>query len=275
MFEVIYMDFPIFLQRYIEFQRASFRGVHSPIAERWIARVITRNLHNLGEQGAEIYLKDYGRNISEQKVVELALKAEIEGYREMALGFWKKAYEIAETSQSKDVHVATMNSRGKQHKVGTHVIIYGGDYVAGDKQTRVDQRGQTIQGGQTNSAGPAKEERMTVFDQRGQHVNYQYNAAGDINFGTVQNKVDLVGELEKLKAEIGKAGAAQVIDAEVVTDAEYQITKAMQEAKKPEPKKETVLERINGAKALIEGVAAAGGMVAALIKAAELVQKFF
>jgi hypothetical protein len=116
---------------------------------------------------------------------------------------------------------------------------------------------------------------MSIFDQRGQHVNYQYNAAGDINFGAVQNKVDLVGELEKLKAELTKAGAAQVIDAEVVTDAEYQITKAVQEAKKPAPKKETILERIDGAKKLIESVAAAGGMVTALVKAAELVQKFF
>ncbi len=24
---------------------------------------------------------------------------------------------------------------------------------------------------------------MTIFDQRNQRVNYQYNAAGDINFG--------------------------------------------------------------------------------------------
>lgn len=130
-----------------------------------------------------------------------------------------------------------------------HITINNGDYVAGQKQT--------------------------VFDQRGQRVNYQYNAAGDINFGAVQSRMDLVGELEKLKAELVKAGGAQAIDAEVVTDAEYQITKAVQEAKKPEPKKETILERLDGAKKLIEGIAAAGGMVTALVKAAELVQKFF
>lgn len=120
-----------------------------------------------------------------------------------------------------------------------------------------------------------EELNMAVFDQRGQHVNYQYNAAGDINFGAVQNRQELVGQLEKFKAELAKAGDAQVIDAELVTDVEYQITKAVQEAKKPEPKKETILERVNGAKALIEGVTAAGGMVTALVKAAELVHKFF
>lgn len=116
---------------------------------------------------------------------------------------------------------------------------------------------------------------MSVFDQRGQHVNYQYNAAGDINFGAVESRMDLIGELEKLKAELRKASNAQVIDAEIVTDAEYQITKAVQEAKKTAPQKQTILDRIDGAKKLIEGVAAAGGMVTALINAAELVQKFF
>lgn len=116
---------------------------------------------------------------------------------------------------------------------------------------------------------------MSIFDQRGQHVSYQYNAAGDINFGTVENRLDLIGELEKLKAELRKASNAEVIDAEVVTDAEYQITKAVQEAEKPAPRKQTILDRIDGARKLIEGVAAAGGMVTALVKAAELVQKFF
>ena len=32
---------------------------------------------------------------------------------------------------------------------------------------------------------------MAIFDQRGQQVTYQYNAAGDINFGAVQNRMDL------------------------------------------------------------------------------------
>ena len=46
---------------------------------------------------------------------------------------------------------------------------------------------------------------MTVFDQRGQQVTYQYNAAGDINFGAVQNKADVVGELKNLQAELAGA----------------------------------------------------------------------
>ena len=54
---------------------------------------------------------------------------------------------------------------------------------------------------------------MSVFDMRGQKVIYQYNEAHNINFGNVQNRTDLIGELEKLKNEISKAGEAEIIDA--------------------------------------------------------------
>jgi hypothetical protein len=116
---------------------------------------------------------------------------------------------------------------------------------------------------------------MAVFDQRGQQVTYQYNAAGNINLGAVQNRMDLVGELGKLQAELTKAKQAGVFDEEVATDAEYQLTKAVQEAKKPAPDKRTLLDHLTSAKTLVEGVAAAGGLVTALTKAAELVQRFF
>jgi hypothetical protein len=116
---------------------------------------------------------------------------------------------------------------------------------------------------------------MPVFDQRGQHVTYQYNAAGDINFGAVQNKLDVIGQLENLQAEFDKAVAANVFDEDTATDAEYQLKKAVQQAKKPEPDKKSILDHLNQAKALIEGVAAAGGMVTALVQAAEVVRNFF
>jgi hypothetical protein len=116
---------------------------------------------------------------------------------------------------------------------------------------------------------------MAVFDQRGQHVTYQYNAAGNINIGSAQNRIELISELEKLKAELSRAASAQVIDAEVVTDADYQITKAIQQAKKPDPDKNTITDHLKEAKALIEGVTAAGGLVTALSQAAEMVQKLF
>lgn len=116
---------------------------------------------------------------------------------------------------------------------------------------------------------------MTVFDQRGQQVIYQYNAAGDINFGAVQNKVNVAGELEKLQTELAKAIEAGLFDEDTATDAEYQLKKAVQQAKKPEPDKKTVLDHLKEAKALIEGVAAAAGLVGGLAQAAELVRTLF
>ncbi|HAZ43422.1 MAG TPA: hypothetical protein DDW76_22055 [Cyanobacteria bacterium UBA11369] len=115
---------------------------------------------------------------------------------------------------------------------------------------------------------------MSVFDQRGQKVSYQYNAAGDINLSAVHNRADLVSELEKLKTEVKKARDAQVIDTEVATDVDYEITKAVQQASKPEPSKNTILDHINKAKDYLKGVAEAGGILTALIQVAELVQKF-
>jgi hypothetical protein len=116
---------------------------------------------------------------------------------------------------------------------------------------------------------------MPVFDQRGQHVTYQYNAAGDINFGAVQNKMDVIQQLERLQAEISQAAEQGALDEETATDAEYQIKKAVQQAKKPEADKKTVLDHLNEAKAAIEGVAAAAGLVTALVQAAEVVRTFF
>ncbi len=116
---------------------------------------------------------------------------------------------------------------------------------------------------------------MTIFDQRGQHVTCQYNAAGNINFGLVQNRVDLVGELEKLKAEVAKARDEGVLSKKDATTVEYQITQAINETEEPTPDRQTMLDHINGAKALIETTAAASGLVSGFIAAAEAVQRFF
>ena len=116
---------------------------------------------------------------------------------------------------------------------------------------------------------------MAVFDQRGQHVTYQYNAAGNINFGAVQNRVDLVSELEKLQSELTAARQAGIFGEETATDVSYQLTKAVQQAKQSTPDKPTLLNHLHNAKTLIEGVTAASGLVTAFVKAAEMVRKFF
>ena len=117
---------------------------------------------------------------------------------------------------------------------------------------------------------------MTQFDQRWQEVGgNQYNIGRDMNFGGVQNSVDLIAELEKLKEEVAQARRDGILDKKKATDVEYQITKATQEAEEAKPDKKTILDHLNTAKAFIEDVAAASGVVAALVSAAQVVQKLF
>ncbi len=116
---------------------------------------------------------------------------------------------------------------------------------------------------------------MPIFDQRGQQVNYQYNAAGDINLGSVQNQAQLIEELGKLKSELSKAAEAQVIDAEIFTDADYQMTKAIQQAKKPEPDKKGIMDHLNNTKSLLEGVSAASGIATVLNEVVQIVVSLF
>ena len=116
---------------------------------------------------------------------------------------------------------------------------------------------------------------MTVFDQRGQTVNYQFNIAGDLNMGDVQSKQEAIDQLKKLQAEMGRAVESKLFDEDVATDAQYEVKKAVIEAQKPHPDKKTIADRLAGAKTLIEGVSAAGGLVNALAKAAEVVQQFY
>jgi ATP dependent DNA ligase domain. len=85
-------------QEYLETNRKA--KVKSDAVERWEGRVIPRGLHQLGLAGAQQYLADYGRGIAAPKCIQLALKAEMEGCFEMALGFWLKAYELETGSQA-------------------------------------------------------------------------------------------------------------------------------------------------------------------------------
>src|SRR6266542_3114063 len=82
------------IQKYRKRQVGAHRGVPSNVAEKWDSRILKRIFHILGEKGAEAYLSMFGRGIGEKKVVDFAIKAEIEECQDMADGFWKKAYSI-------------------------------------------------------------------------------------------------------------------------------------------------------------------------------------
>ncbi|MCC6500196.1 MAG: hypothetical protein IT313_08020 [Anaerolineales bacterium] len=121
----------------------------------------------------------------------------------------------------------------------------------------------------------SKEGDMTVFDQRNQTVGYQYNAAGNINFDSVRDRVELIAELEKLKLELTQAVRAKAISDEIATKAELKLTKAIQLAQEPEPNKKTIMKYINEAKTVLSDISSVAGLVMALIKVGELVSRFF
>jgi hypothetical protein len=116
---------------------------------------------------------------------------------------------------------------------------------------------------------------MSVFDQRGQHVTYQYNSAGDIDFGRVDSRSTLIRELGKLQQEIGRAKDANALPDEAAVDAEYHVNKAVLESKKENADKASVVGYLSTAKKAVESIVAAGGLVSAMSKAVELAQKLF
>lgn len=117
---------------------------------------------------------------------------------------------------------------------------------------------------------------MAQFDMRGQKITgNQYIAGRDMNFGGIQNIADLIAELEKLKGEVTQARETGILSEETATDAEYQVTKAVQQAQRPNPDKKTIVDHLNTARSLIVGVSAASGLVTTLIAAIEAVQKLF
>lgn len=114
---------------------------------------------------------------------------------------------------------------------------------------------------------------MATFDQRNQKVTNQYNAAGNINFGSVTSKDELVVELEKLKSELDNALESGEIEPEIGIDAKAKVEKAMVVAGKENPDKQKILDNIAGAKMLIEGLASAAGLVNIFVQASEVVRK--
>lgn len=95
--------------------------------------------------------------------------------------------------------------------------------------------------------GTGKEKALAHFDMRGQSVTNQYNAGRDMNFGVVQTPEDLVTALEQLHEQITQAKNAGTLSEETTTDAQYQITKAAQQARKPAPDKKTIVDHLTTA----------------------------
>jgi bifunctional non-homologous end joining protein LigD len=82
------------ISEYIESKRNAMKKIPSDIRERWNNRLVKNSWHLQGSDGAAQYLANYGNNIGIAKVLAFAMCAESEGYPEVAMGFWHKAFEI-------------------------------------------------------------------------------------------------------------------------------------------------------------------------------------
>jgi hypothetical protein len=130
---------------------------------------------------------------------------------------------------------------------------------------------------------------MTQFDPLPRQVGIQSNSGGDItiddstvniaghdlSFGAVQNKQELISQLEQLKEAFVKASETQIMSEETAIDAEAEVRKAIGQAKKLTPDKKSILDYLTAAKSLIEGIGGAGGLVTSITGAVEAVHKLF
>jgi hypothetical protein len=115
----------------------------------------------------------------------------------------------------------------------------------------------------------------SMFNQSGQTVQgNQYNAAGDINFENVSNRDEFASMLEKLQHDLDASMEVENLDEDVITDVEYHMKKAVQQANKPEPEKEVIQSHLGKVKDLIKGTVGLSGVIVAIGKAIEVIDKF-
>ena len=119
---------------------------------------------------------------------------------------------------------------------------------------------------------------MGTFNQNNQIVHGdQYNVSGNasINFGVIKQKSEVADELTKLLNVLDSLIQKGIISTEIASNAKVELQSAIAETQKSEPVSNKIIDKINNAKALIEGIASAGGLVKILVEAADIVRKFF
>ena len=114
---------------------------------------------------------------------------------------------------------------------------------------------------------------VSVFDQRGQQVQYQFNAAGDINIEALQSLSQLSNEIAKLRAEIDQAKRLGTVPEDTAVEAQYHLLEASREAVSKKPDKATLLGSIGKARDLLKDITTLAGLVSALVKLADVVTK--
>jgi len=127
--------------------------------------------------------------------------------------------------------------------------------------------GATVNAGSNNN-------NPTIFDQRNQQVNYQYNAAGNINFESAVTKDDLIRQLDLLKSELKRAADVQKIDELLESKIRTLILEAIAEAKKESPEKTSLVTYLKQASDSISGITSVAELAGGITKAYEWAKQF-
>jgi hypothetical protein len=124
---------------------------------------------------------------------------------------------------------------------------------------------------------------MTQFHQEHQQVSgQQQNAGHDIHnsdqsltFGAVRSSADLTALLTQLLSAVTQATADGTIPKKTGIDAKAALEKAVVGVEEQKPVKKNLLDYLTTTKSLIEGIAAAGGLIPSIVTAIEAVHKVF
>jgi hypothetical protein len=115
-----------------------------------------------------------------------------------------------------------------------------------------------------------------LFDQRDQIVHGdQYNVAGDLHIGSVRNKEQLAGELDKLAAEPARALRAKALDKRKAVAAERHLKAAAREAKKKSADKSQITKCLKSAGTIVKGVKTAVALSGGITQAIDAVKNLF
>jgi hypothetical protein len=210
-------------------------------------------------------------------------------------------------------------TRNRQHPIlnfdqaDNFVVAY---YAAGDARTKglpfpvedieiepepgalratFTQQGQTVQGSQVNVGGDIHGPVGGGVAIRGKGHRIEGDVTGgnkteitdsnltiigrDLFQGQIADRQDLIAELQKLREVLDQVVAQKALNEEEAILAGAQVDAAISHARKPKPDPDTITQRLNQAREIIQrataGAGAAAGLVTAITKAMEMVRHLF
>lgn len=115
------------------------------------------------------------------------------------------------------------------------------------------------------------EGNQTIFDQRNQRVDYQFNSSGNISIENINNISDALNQIEYLKNEIQKAEKQKIIPRTKAIEAEYHLEQAIKEGRSNKPNRKKIIEFLEKSSSIIKDVAALASMTVNIIRLIEIV----